>query len=123
MYRISQFAKMLGIPMRTIHSWERRYGILKTARGRYGHRLYDETSLDEARLVLALQAEGVALPAIPLHPRYQDFQSKRGLRQETLGTVKKGGAVQSDMIDMLGHIHEEIREIRRQLYQGQGDLE
>lgn len=117
MYKISQFAKMLGLPMRTIHSWERRYGILKTTRGRHGHRLYDETSLDEARLVLTLQAEGVALPAIPTHPRYQEFQLRR------VRGWQEGTRPENDMVDRLGHIREEIQEIRRQLYHGQGDLE
>lgn len=73
MYKIGSFSRQVGIPVRTIHTWERRYGLLKTVRGNGGYRFYDDNSIREARLILDLLSRGVSLGAISGHPQYQMF--------------------------------------------------
>ena len=49
--RIAEVSRQLGVPIPTLRSWERRYGIPPTARGVGKHRRYSESDLHTLRLM------------------------------------------------------------------------
>lgn len=112
MYRISQFAKFVGIPMRTIHTWERRYGFFRAKRSKSGHRFYDENALAEARLIKSLSDEGVVLTQIQNHPQYMSFKEWQGIKKKkNIVRVKSD----QDVLGMLNSINKDIKEIKTTL--------
>lgn len=108
MYKIGQFSRVVGVPVRTLHTWERRYGILSPHRGRAGHRLYDERSVLEARCVLGLMDGGVSLGSIQNHPTYAAF--KAAPDSNTSGPEGVGVTPVSDaqMMEIIGRIQRDI---------------
>lgn len=69
-YRIAEVAAMLGLPIPTIRSWERRYGFPRTPRTRGGHRRYSEREVRELRDV----RDAIALG----HPAREAVELVRG---------------------------------------------
>lgn len=57
-YSISAVARMLGIPVATIRTWEDRYGQVVPARNASGHRLYTRDQVEELKFVRGQMAEG-----------------------------------------------------------------
>ena len=59
-YNIGAVTRMTGIPIATLHAWERRYGFPHpTARTQGGHRLYSEKEVTLLRFVKAQIEQGV----------------------------------------------------------------
>ena len=59
-YNIGAIARLTGIPIATLHAWERRYGFPQTARSPGGHRLYSENDIILLRTVKGQIEQGLA---------------------------------------------------------------
>jgi DNA-binding transcriptional MerR regulator len=59
-YSISAVARMLGIPVATIRTWEDRYGLVVPERNASGHRLYRRDQVEQLKFVRASIADGVS---------------------------------------------------------------
>jgi DNA-binding transcriptional MerR regulator len=108
MYKIGQFSRVVGVPIRTIHTWERRYGLLKTLRAPSGYRIYSERSVQEARCILGLLSAGVSLSSIVQHRDYDVF------------TMKADTVDEQNMLEILSRIQKDIRLITTKVNRGEG---
>lgn len=59
-YSISAVARMLGIPVATIRTWEDRYGMVVPERNASGHRLYRRDQVEQLKFVRASIVGGVS---------------------------------------------------------------
>jgi DNA-binding transcriptional MerR regulator len=59
-FSISAVARMLGIPVATIRTWEDRYGLIVPDRNASGHRLYSRDQIEQLRFVHARLAEDLS---------------------------------------------------------------
>lgn len=59
-YSISAVARMLGIPVATIRTWEDRYGLVVPERNANGHRLYRRDQVEQLKFVRSSIAGGVS---------------------------------------------------------------
>lgn len=59
-FSISAVARMLGIPVATIRTWEDRYGLVVPVRNASGHRLYRRDQVEQLRFVHDRMAEGLS---------------------------------------------------------------
>lgn len=59
-YSISAVARMLGIPVATIRTWEDRYGLVVPERNASGHRLYRRDQVEQLKSVRASIAAGMS---------------------------------------------------------------
>ncbi len=59
-YSISAVARMLGVPVATIRTWEDRYDVVVPDRNASGHRLYRRDQVEQLRFVRTRMAEGVS---------------------------------------------------------------
>jgi DNA-binding transcriptional MerR regulator len=57
---ISAVARMLGVPVATIRTWEDRYGLVVPDRNASGHRLYSRDQFEQLRFAHARMAEGLS---------------------------------------------------------------
>jgi len=60
-YSISAVARMVGVPVATIRTWEDRYGQVVPARNASGHRLYSRDQVEQLRFVRAQMGEGASV--------------------------------------------------------------
>jgi len=58
-FSISAVARMVGVPVATIRTWESRYRQVVPERNASGHRLYDRDQVEQLRFVRARVAEGL----------------------------------------------------------------
>jgi DNA-binding transcriptional MerR regulator len=59
-FSISAVARMLGVPVATIRTWEDRYGVVVPDRNASGHRLYRRDQVEQLRFVQDRMAEGLS---------------------------------------------------------------
>lgn len=59
-YNIGAIARLTGIPIATLHAWERRYGFPQAARSAGGHRLYSENDIILLRTVKGQIEQGLS---------------------------------------------------------------
>jgi DNA-binding transcriptional MerR regulator len=59
-YNIGAVARLTGIPIATLHAWERRYGFPQAARSPGGHRLYSENDIILLRTVKGQIEQGLS---------------------------------------------------------------
>jgi DNA-binding transcriptional MerR regulator len=59
-YSISAVARMLGIPVATIRTWEDRYGLVVPERNASGHRLYRRDQVEQLKFVRTCMADGAS---------------------------------------------------------------
>lgn len=59
-YSISAVARMLGVPVATIRTWEDRYALVVPDRNTSGHRLYRRDEVEQLRFVSTRMAGGVS---------------------------------------------------------------
>jgi DNA-binding transcriptional MerR regulator len=59
-FSISAVARMLGLPIATIRTWEDRYGLVVPHRNASGHRLYRRDEVEQLRFVRACMADGTS---------------------------------------------------------------
>jgi DNA-binding transcriptional MerR regulator len=57
-YSISAVARMLGVPVATIRTWEDRYSLVVPERNASGHRLYSREQIEQLRFVRSSMADG-----------------------------------------------------------------
>ena len=60
LYSISAVARMVGVPVATIRTWEDRYGLVVPDRNASGHRLYRRDQVEQLRFVRTRMAEGAS---------------------------------------------------------------
>jgi DNA-binding transcriptional MerR regulator len=58
-FTIGSAARLLHVPVATIRTWEKRYGLVVPARSNGGQRLYTREQLDQLRFVVARIGEGM----------------------------------------------------------------
>ena len=58
-YSISAVARMVGVPVATLRTWEERYALVVPDRNASGHRLFSRTQVEQLRLVKMRMAEGL----------------------------------------------------------------
>src|SRR5690242_20711652 len=59
-YSISAVARMVGVPVATIRTWEDRYDVVVPGRNASGHRLYRRDQVEQLRFVRACMADGAS---------------------------------------------------------------
>ena len=59
-YSISAVARMVGVPVATIRTWEDRYGVVVPGRNAGGHRLYRRDQVEQLRFVRTCMADGAS---------------------------------------------------------------
>ena len=59
-YSISAVARMVGVPVATLRTWEERYALVVPDRNASGHRLFSRTQVEQLRLVKMHMAEGLS---------------------------------------------------------------
>jgi DNA-binding transcriptional MerR regulator len=57
-YSISAVARMVGVPVATIRTWEDRYGVVVPGRNASGHRLYRRDQVEQLKFVRTCMADG-----------------------------------------------------------------
>jgi len=60
LYSISSVAKVLGVPVATLRTWEVRYGLVVPERSAGRHRLYTRDQLEQLKFVKAQMDEGAS---------------------------------------------------------------
>jgi methanogenic corrinoid protein MtbC1 len=75
---ISEVSELLGIPVPTIRSWERRYGFPAPNRTLGSHRRYDETVVEQLRAVRDEIAGGVPAEEAVGYVRRTSVEGNRG---------------------------------------------
>jgi DNA-binding transcriptional MerR regulator len=58
-FTIGSAARLLRVPVATIRTWEKRYGLVVPARSNGGQRLYTREQLEQLRFVVARISEGM----------------------------------------------------------------
>jgi DNA-binding transcriptional MerR regulator len=59
-YSISAVARMVGVPVATLRTWEERYGLVLPDRNASGHRLFSRVQVEQLLLVKMRMAEGMS---------------------------------------------------------------
>jgi DNA-binding transcriptional MerR regulator len=59
-YSISAVARMVGVPVATLRTWEERYGLVVPDRNVNGHRLFSRDQVEQLLLVKVRMAEGMS---------------------------------------------------------------
>jgi DNA-binding transcriptional MerR regulator len=59
-YSISAVARMVGVPVATIRTWEDRYDVVIPSRNASGHRLYRRDQVEQLRFVRTCMADGAS---------------------------------------------------------------
>lgn len=60
-YSISAVARMVGVPVATMRTWEDRYGLVVPTRNASGHRLFSRDQVEQLRFVTTRMAEGLTV--------------------------------------------------------------
>jgi len=63
-FPIRTVASLTGVKAITLRAWERRYGLIRPARTRKGHRLYTNADIEQIRKVLTLLDRGVQISRV-----------------------------------------------------------
>ena len=61
LYNIGVVTRVTGVPIATLHAWERRYGFPDAARTAGGHRLYSEKDIARLRWVKSQVESGLTV--------------------------------------------------------------
>jgi len=59
-YSISAVARMVGVPVATLRTWEERYSLVVPGRNASGHRLFSRGHVEQLRFVKVRMAEGMS---------------------------------------------------------------
>lgn len=59
-YSISAVARMVGVPVATLRTWEERYALVAPDRNASGHRLFSRAQVEQIRFVKVRMAEGMS---------------------------------------------------------------
>ena len=59
-YSISAIARMVGVPVATLRTWEERYALVVPDRNASGHRLFSRAQAEQLRFVKMRMAEGLS---------------------------------------------------------------
>ena len=59
-YSISAVARMVGVPVATIRTWEDRYDVVVPGRNASGHRLYRRDQVEQLKFVRTCMADGAS---------------------------------------------------------------
>jgi DNA-binding transcriptional MerR regulator len=59
-YSISAVARMVGVPVATLRTWEERYALVVPDRNASGHRLFSRGQVEQLRFVKMRMAEGLS---------------------------------------------------------------
>jgi DNA-binding transcriptional MerR regulator len=59
-YSISAVARMVGVPVATLRTWEERYALVVPERNASGHRLFSRAQVEQLQLVKVRMAEGLS---------------------------------------------------------------
>lgn len=101
-FSISAVARMLGIPVATIRTWEDRYGLVVPDRNASGHRLYRRDQVEQLRFVHDRMAEGLsAADAHRLLAEWLDQRLPEGPAAVQAGSAQPGRPVAGGPVAVL----------------------
>jgi CheY-like chemotaxis protein len=87
-FAIAAASKLSGVPVTTLRSWEKSYGVVRPARTGGGHRLYSQEDVERLRWLKAKIDSGV--PASVAHRLLQGELTRMG---DIAGEAERRGAV------------------------------
>lgn len=107
-YNIGAIARLTGIPIATLHAWERRYGFPQAARSAGGHRLYSENDIILLRSVKGQIEQGLsarhAVAAVQQMAEAGHLSTAHPYEAPQAGTpVTVPSALRDQLIDSLLH--------------------
>lgn len=88
LYNIGVVTRVIGVPIATLHAWERRYGYPRAERTAGGHRLYSEKDVAGLRWVKLQVDSGLAVSRAVIAVRALEADGRLFLRVEP-GTSSK----------------------------------
>ena len=110
LYNIGVVTRVTGVPIATLHAWERRYGFPEAARTAGGHRLYSEKDIARLRWVksqvdsgLTVSRAVIAVRALEADGRlFLPVESEAGRRSEP-GTTASPSLRESLLAALIQH--------------------
>jgi MerR family transcriptional regulator, light-induced transcriptional regulator len=113
-FNIGAVTRMTGIPVTTLHAWERRYGFLhSSARTLGGHRLYSEKDIARLRWVKSQVDSGLTVSRAVIAARTLETDGRLFLpvesdadsrsRPERSGSPAVSASLRASLLDTLTH--------------------
>src|SRR5512142_429979 len=108
-FPIRTVAALTGVKAITLRAWERRYGLIRPARTRKGHRLYSHTDVEQIRRVLTVLDRGVQISRVGEVLKAQESGAKTVQGGQWDSHLKRmAGAVARFDEDELDSIYDEV---------------
>ena len=103
LYNIGVVTRLTGVPVATLHAWERRYGFPQSSRTAGGHRLYTEKDIARLRWVKAQGDSGLAVSRAVVAARSLEADGRLFLPAAPQGGARPGAgrAAASSLRDSL----------------------
>jgi DNA-binding transcriptional MerR regulator len=92
LYNIGVVTRLTGVPISTLHAWERRYGFPQAARTAGGHRLYSEQDIARLRWVKTQVDSGMTASRAIAAARLLEAQGRLFLPAAPEGESRPGTA-------------------------------
>ena len=93
LYNIGMVARATGVPVTTLHAWERRYGFPRSSRTAGGHRLYSEKDIFMLRWVKSQVDAGLATHSAILAAK--KMETEGGLPAGEITAPRRSDAAQA----------------------------
>ncbi|MGZ3951531.1 MAG: MerR family transcriptional regulator, partial [Flavisolibacter sp.] len=95
LFNIGVVTRVTGVPIATLHAWERRYGYPTAERTAGGHRLYSDKDIAGLRWVKSQVDSGLAVSRAVIAVRALESEGRIFLPVELIGgkTIKPGSTI------------------------------
>ena len=107
-FPIRTVASLTGVKAITLRAWERRYGLIRPARTRTGHRLYTHADIEQIRRVLTLLDRGIQISRVSEALKSGEVASKPGKGPWASQLNRMAGAIARFDEEELDAIYDEI---------------
>ncbi len=109
LYNIGVVTRVTGVPIATLHAWERRYGFPDAARSAGGHRLYSEKDIARLRWVKSQVDSGLTVSRAVIAARALETNGRLFLPNESEASQKSQSSrtafpsLRESLLDALFH--------------------
>lgn len=109
LYNIGVVTRVTGVPIATLHAWERRYGFPDAARSAGGHRLYSEKDIARLRWVKSQVDSGLTVSRAVIAARALEANGRLFLPNESEASQKSQSSrtafpsLRESLLDALFH--------------------
>src|ERR1700761_7017295 len=107
-FPIRTVATLTGVKAITLRAWERRYGLIRPARTRTGHRLYTHADIEQIRRVLTLLDRGIQIGRVSEALKSEEVAVKPGKGPWDSHLKRMAGAIARFDEEELDAIYDEI---------------